>query len=109
MPPSHTDRHEQRQLHPPIPHLDRSLFECALAEQRRLRMEQFEVAADSDALRQMPTVVECEHRNPAERILLQEFRLAVDALEDIDFFEWNADPLLRAEDARAARVRGARG
>ena len=44
-------------------------------------MEQFEVAADRDALGEMPAVVEFEHWNAAERILFQELRLAVDALE----------------------------
>lgn len=52
----------------------------------------------------MPAVVEFEHWNPAERILFQEFRLPVDALEDIDLLERDADSFFRQEYAHAARI-----
>src|SRR5580692_2404694 len=104
MSPDHPDRHEQRQLDPPIPHLDVGLIECALAKQRWLRMEQLEVAADRDALGEMPAVIELEHGNPAERVLFQKLRLAVDALEDIDFLERDADSFFREENAHAAWI-----
>jgi hypothetical protein len=50
-------------------------------------------------------VVELQHRNLAERILFQKLRLAIDALEDIDFLERDADSFLREENANATRIR----
>src|ERR1700722_13368230 len=67
-------------------------------------MEHFKVAADRNALRQQPAVVELEHRNPAERILGEEGRLSIHTLHDIDFLERHLESLLGEEYPNPPRI-----
>ena len=67
-------------------------------------MQRLEVAADRDRLGDAGAVVELEHRQPAHRIDLEEFGLAVFGRRYIHLLQRNRDSLFGQEDAHAARI-----
>src|ERR1700683_1582214 len=67
-------------------------------------MQLLEVAADRDTLGQHFAVVEFEHGDSTQRILLQKFRLPIYPLHDVDFFQRHLKTFLGQKDAHAAWV-----
>src|SRR5262249_9392574 len=74
-------------------------------QHRRLRMQLFQVLHDGERFREMAAVVELEHGQAAERVLLQELRAAVLAGENVDGLGRDVESLLRHVDAQLPRIR----
>src|SRR5206468_3546665 len=85
------DRLQNVKFDAAIPHLDQRALLRIGAEQRRLGMEFLEVTADSNALGNISTIVELEHRNRAQRIFPAKLFVAIHRLDDIDFFVGDLD------------------
>src|SRR5262245_17007041 len=98
------DRKQEMQLEPPVPHLDARHLERAAPEQRRLRLQRLEVAADCDRLRDHRAVIEDQRRHPHDRIDRGEgVRFLLHGAE-IDRLDRHLDPLLRQKYPRAPRI-----
>src|SRR5215472_12811221 len=67
-------------------------------------MDQFEIKADRDDLRDAPAVIELEHRNRAFRVDRAEFRRELLAGAKIDLHGRHSDPFFRKEDTDATRA-----
>ncbi|HVA68495.1 MAG TPA: hypothetical protein VNF45_04230 [Candidatus Binataceae bacterium] len=100
------DRLQNVEFHPAIPHLDHRALFCAGAEERRLRMEFLEVAADGHALGDAGAVVEFEDGHGAKRIFPAKVVAAIYRLDDIDFLVRNLNTLFGKEYSDTARIRG---
>ena len=86
-------------------HVDAGGLQRSSAEERRLGVEAFEIAAHGDGLGQESAVIEFKRRQLAERIAREVIGLLDVAGHDGDFNERDLDLLLGEEDADAARVR----
>ena len=105
--PHEPDLHHELELEPADPHVDEALLLRRASEDRRRRVERFEIAADRHGLGEVRAVVELEHRDPAERVLREELGAAVRSLHDVDGLGRDVEALLREIDVDAARVRRA--
>src|SRR6202789_395286 len=104
VPPDHADGNPVTEFPAPDPHLDQRLLARIAAEQRGLGMQRFEIAADRDRFGDERAVVEFQHRQLPERILLEEFRRLVLAPHQRDALLRHRDALLGKEDAHLARI-----
>ena len=71
--PDRADRRHQDHLDPAVPHLDQRLFRRAGAEQRRLWLQAFEIAADRHAFGDHRAVIQLQSRGLPARIERDEF------------------------------------
>src|SRR4051812_7442849 len=102
-----SDRAKKTELDPTLPHLHKGFSNCADAEQRRVGLHLFEVAADGDRLGDHRAVVELERRRALHGIERRELRRLVLHLVDVDRHARNRDALFGQKDAHPPRVWGA--
>src|SRR5215211_961290 len=97
-------RRQEVELHAPVPHLDQRLFFRPAPEQRRLRPQALEVAADGHRLGNHGAVVEDENRHALQGIERGEFRRLLLLRGKIDLLHWYRDALFGEENPHAPRV-----
>ena len=92
-------RREQAEFHPALPHLDEGLFARVAAEERRLGVKRFDVAADGDGFGERRAIVEKERRNFLQRIDRRIGLLLVLMRHEVDVANGNRDVFLSQENA----------
>ncbi len=95
---------QKAQFHTAVPHLHLGFALRGRAEQSRLGLDLFGVAADCHRLRNRRPVIEDQDWDALEGIDLRELGGLQLPLHEVDFLEGNREPFLCHEDANAARV-----
>ena len=102
--PHHANRDHEIQLDPAQPHFDFRFLQRRPSEQGRFRVQFLKIATDRNRFRDTCPILQLEDWNGPNRILGQEFRRFLLALDDIRMHQRDINSFLGQKNANAAGV-----